>query len=507
MLIQLGNLRSKVEAATPEELKWLQDFLQFEDAAARFRPGAQAQIGLYVPHNRTFPSGLLSSVVREVKTQNLPFSIEVLDARHRPGEPDITTDMSYLRDYQLDSVHAVWKRTRGILWLPTGAGKTTIAVGCVHSIPGNWLFCVNQTDLILQAAERYESVLGEKPGIIGDSEWRPDPKQRFTAATMQTLHARLSKPETQKFLAGITGLIVDEAHTLPAGTFWRVASLMPNAYWRVGLSGTPLARSDRRSVLVIAGIGDIIHRVEPQLLIERGYLSRPDIKMIQLRQTVPDHSLTYPEFRRRYVIDSKARNAAVMEAVDKVDKPALVFFNEKRHGRILKALCEARKWETAFVDGNDETSVRRSLIKQLEAGRKEVIVCSNVFTTGVDIPTLRGGVNAAGGKSPIQTLQRLGRGLRVVDGKTSFDWWDIADSGYKYFNSHTEERINAYRVEGYPVQFVPSIAGQLLADKDAKEAKQHKASIKNMKLSEIDFATMNDMQSVRDAESESELFG
>ncbi len=506
MLLTLGNLRCKVETATAEELAWLQGFLQFDDAAARYKPGAKAQIGLFVPHNRTFPSGLLSSVVREVKLQNLPYKIEVLDARHRPSDPVLDTDLSYLREYQLDSVHAVWKRTRGILWLPTGAGKTTIAVACVHSIPGNWLFCVNQTDLVMQAAERYEAVLGEKAGIIGDTVWKPDPNRRFTAATMQTLHARIMKPEVQAYLKTIDGLIVDEAHTLPAGTFWRTASLMPNAYWRVGLSGTPLARSDSRSVLVIAGLGDIIHRVEPQLLIDLGFLSRPDIKMMQLRQKVAEPEISYPEFRRKYVIDSKARNAAVMEAVDKVDKPALVFFNEIRHGKILRKLCESRHWETAFVDGKDETAVRRSLIKQLEAGRKEVIVCSNVFTTGVDIPSLRGGVNAAGGKSPIQTLQRLGRGLRVVDGKNSFDWWDMADSGHRYFNTHTEERINAYKIEGYPVQFVPSIAGQLLADTAAREAKQHKQAIKNMRLADIDFGAMNDQQTAKLAEAESELF-
>lgn len=506
MWIQLTNAYCKVINAKPEEKEWLQSFLQFDDGKAQYRKGARQQISLYNAFADTFPSGLLSMVVREIRERAVsePNSVaarikpEIMDARKRPGDPlgDDEWDHSFLRDYQFEAVKLVHKRTRGILWHPTAAGKTQTAVGTVISLPSaKWLFLVNQADLVHQAKARYEKITGAKAGIIGDGEL--DFSDTFTAATFQTLFSRISKPgskgyaEILAFLDSITGLIVDEAHTVAAGTFWRVISLLKNAYWRVGLSGTPLARTDKRSVLVLAAIGDIIQRILPQTLIDAGYLSLPSIKMIRLKQVVSEGAnITYAQFRRKYIVDSRARNAAIVEAVDKVEKPALVFVREIKHGRILRKVLQQRGFNVEFVFGKDEVSRRQFLIKQLEQQKLDVIVCSNVFTTGVDIPSLAGGVNASGGKSPIETLQRLGRGLRVVDGKSTFDWYDIYDTGFKYLDEHTEERVDTYRAEGYEVLESNSTTGQHMANEAALQAKMDKALNKKgaKKLTEVDMS-------------------
>lgn len=496
MWLQLTNAHTKVLRAAPEEKAWLKDFLRFDDGKAAYRKGAKETISLYNEYTDTFPSGLLSMTLKELRDRGLPFKAEVMDARKRTGDPDTECDLSFLREYQQESVRIVQKRTRGILWLPTAAGKTQIAVGIVKSIPSaRWLFLVNQADLVHQGKARYEKITGEEAGIIGDGEYKIG--EKLTCATFQTLFSKISKPnsagfgEVVTFLRSVTGVIVDEAHTLAAGTFWRVLSMLPNAYWRIGLSGTPLARTDKRSILVLAAIGDVIHRIQPQTLIDLGYLSLPSIKMLRLKQAVSEgNGITYQQFRRKYIVDSRARNAAVLEAVDKVEKPALVFVREIKHGRVLRKLLAQRGYKTEFVFGADEVTKRQLLIKQLEQRKLDVIVCSNVFTTGVDIPSLAGGVNASGGKSPIETLQRLGRGLRVVDGKSTFDWYDIFDTGYKYLDEHTAERADTYRAEGYQVVEVQSITAQALADQAALQAKLDKAEGKRgaRKLTEIDFS-------------------
>jgi superfamily II DNA or RNA helicase len=68
---------------------------------------------------------------------------------------------------------------------------------------------------------------------------------------------------------------------------------------------------------------------------------------------------------------------------------------------------------------------------------------------------VRAGVNAAGGKSVIKALQRLGRGMRVAEGKSGIAWTDFSDIGHPWLEKHSKARVNAYKTEGYEVSFVP----------------------------------------------------
>ena len=102
--------------------------------------------------------------------------------------------------------------------------------------------------------------------------------------------------------------------------------------------------------------------------------------------------------------------------------------------------------------GKDVVPVEEFLAK-LKAGVLDVCVSSAVFQDGVNVPNLASVVVATGYKSTIATLQRLGRGSRVTEDKTTFEVWDIADEG-AFGSKHTEARHKAYTREGYDVTFV-----------------------------------------------------
>ena len=46
----------------------------------------------------------------------------------------------------------------------------------------------------------------------------------------------------------------------------------------------------------------------------------------------------------------------------------------------------------------------------------------------------------------IDTLQSIGRGLRLSDGKRFFEWIDIADTGHKWLADHTADREATYKL-------------------------------------------------------------
>lgn len=247
----------------------------------------------------------------------------------------------------------------------------------------------------------------------------------------------------------VNGVVAHNCHVLPADSYLSVINRTKNAYWRVGLSGTPLARGDRRSVLAIGAIGKIIHRVRADALVEAGILARPKIKMVPVSQE--SDKPTYQGVYGELVVRSPKRNRAVVAAVRAAEKPCMVFVKELKHGRILEEMLGRAGLSVSFVSGQHSTDWRRSHVKGLEQGRFDALIASVVFQEGIDIPDLRSVVIACGGKSVIAALQRVGRGMRKAAGKDTFQVWDLADDGCKMLKRQAQARMRAYLAEKFEV--------------------------------------------------------
>lgn len=457
MWLELGNLHTKLVRYEDEERRWLREYLSFEDVQARFRKWKRGdgRIHQFNLSNDTFPAGFTRMVMEAALEEG--FKVEVLDKRVPPAtEPDASVDLEWLRGYQREAVDICLKRTRGILWMPTGAGKTEVFAGLTLQVPGRWLFLVHRTGLVHLAADRVEKRTGLTVGRIGEGEWEGfshDRDVRVVCATFQTVHAAMaSKKEEHReaaleLLDSAIGVCIDECHTLPADSFWRVAMSTRNAYYRIGLSGTPLARGDKRSVLAIGALGGVIFRLKPDVLIEAGVLAKPKVRMLPLVQesTQPTWAGVYSEL----VVKSERRNQLIVEAAKRALKPCLVFVKEIHHGKVLDSMLSKAGLSSSFVYGSHSTEWRSSHVKRLIQGGLDVLVCSVVFQEGVDIPSLRSVVVASGGKSDIATLQRVGRGMRVEEGKTEFEVYDVLDRGNRWTEGHARQRMRAFAREGY----------------------------------------------------------
>ena len=468
MRIEVDCASARVTVGTPEERAWLREYLVYDDPQARFHNGERF-VQLVNPVDDSFPAGFAGKVRKAAATRTHssgrldPIDVELVDVRKRPPDRQ-EVDLSWLRPYQRQAVETALTRTRGIVQIPTGGGKSLVAAAIIASVPtARWLVCVPQSDLLEQFAKHLRERLGEEPGIIGDGHWNP---QRVTVATFQTLSRRMSKAKDQAayaFMRSVQGLICDEVHSVAAGTFAFVASKATNAFYRLGISATPLDRSDRKSIYVLGQFAGVIHRTTSAELRANGYLAEATIRMARLEQGcgAPTWQGVYGEC----VVRSKPRNALVAEMAARVAKPALVFVSQVKQGRTLMPLLKAKGLRADFVWGEDDTEERRAAIKALVEGRLDVIVASNVFAQGVDIPSLAGIVNAAAGMSVILTLQRLGRGTRVTESKRAFECWDVLDDGNRHLAKHGRQRLDVYEREGFTVEVVEAadLVGTTLA--------------------------------------------
>jgi superfamily II DNA or RNA helicase len=457
MKIRLENTRSKITERSAEEHVWLDDFLSFREAV--FRKGrfgvtrTEQLTSMFNKKNDTFPSGLLPQIKKAAHECGVELHID--DGRVPICDYDLGANLEWLYDYQFEAVQAVAKTQRGILHLTTGAGKTDIFCGLCKAFPCHWLFVVHRADLMHQAAERWKKRGGHEPGICGDSTWAPDPKRRLTVATFQTLSRGLSNKDKKvlDLLRDAEALCVDENHTCAANEFNKVAMETRRAYYRVGLSGTPLDRSDKRAIYTIGALGPVIYRVKPKQLIDLGILAQPKIKAVKLTQQ--HKSEGWQAAYKHLVAQSHVRNVLIVELAKKAAKPSFVFVKNVDHGKLLTKALRESGIKTEFVWGQKATSTRAQAIKDLRYGNLDVIVCSVIFQEGIDVPELKSVINAAGMKSTIAALQRIGRGMRSDGGKKAdFEVWEVFDRGNKHIQAHALARMRAYKKEGHTVEIV-----------------------------------------------------
>lgn len=466
MLIKLANLTAKVAVATDDELEWLEDYLSFPDERQKHRRRSHwsdGKIHMMSSANNSFPAGFIDVVRKAGKEEKI--KIDVLDERKVPCLPDPRADIGWLYAHQKEAAEVAREEERGVFWHVTAAGKTEVMVAVGEIYPIRWGIFVHRKDLLHQTAERFLRRTGERVGIIGDGYY--DIK-RITIAMFNSVYAKLRSRGKQKksieaWLQSLKGTMTDECHVAPAKTFWRVEMATPNAYFRYGFSGTPFARSDKKSIFTWGAIGPVIHRVTAERLIKAKIIARPKIRMVPVKQMIEGD--TWHEAYANGVKFSKPRNKALAQLAQLATKPCLLFVKEIDHGKLIERSLTSKGVSTEFVWGAKKTEVRQAAIRRLVHGDTDVLICNVIFQEGIDIPELQSVIIGSGGKSTIMALQDIGRGMRRHDRqgreiKAEFEVYDIFDEGCgcasdrkhrgcKWMERHRRKRIAAYSVEKY----------------------------------------------------------
>jgi superfamily II DNA or RNA helicase len=108
-----------------------------------------------------------------------------------------------------------------------------------------------------------------------------------------------------------------------------------------------------------------------------------------------------------------------------------------------------------FIYGGTDVEAREEVRKLTDKLDNAIIIASfGVFSTGVNIPSIENVIFASPSKSKIRNLQSIGRGLRLKNGKTHCNLFDISDDlSWKSKKNHTmnhfTERLKTYTEEQF----------------------------------------------------------
>jgi superfamily II DNA or RNA helicase len=153
------------------------------------------------------------------------------------------------------------------------------------------------------------------------------------------------------------------------------------------------------------------------------------------------------------IVHSNQRNSAVIRALNDClkipDSRILILVNHVEHAENLINL-DQKNLADALVHGKTPLKQRKAKLQEFTAGDRKILLgTASLFGEGFDAPMLSHLINAAGGKSPIQIVQRAGRSSRVADGKSMGYVVDFFDSHLRTLSNHRILRAEIYQSLGY----------------------------------------------------------
>jgi len=248
---------------------------------------------------------------------------------------------------------------------------------------------------------------------------------------------------------------VSNCHGLKADIVRSVAENMTNADIRLGFTGTmPDPKSDY--MLIEGVLGPVVDRVMPGELIKLKKISDIQINIINLQypQEIVTHyeQATY-EAEKQFVETNENRNTAIVNVAKKYaskGKNTLILVKKIDHGKTIMSMLEEKGIKAHMVCGDTKIDDRNHVRYELEKSGGNVVVATvGVYSTGVSIKRLHCVIFASAGKSKIQTLQSVGRGLRKHQSKKKLQLYDFAEN-LKFSSSHLKKRVKFYEKNDFP---------------------------------------------------------
>jgi superfamily II DNA or RNA helicase len=241
----------------------------------------------------------------------------------------------------------------------------------------------------------------------------------------------------------------DECHTSSVGSKWYSVCNKINAFFRYGGTGS-LPIEDEKSMKLLSVTGEVIHKVTSQELEKQKLIARPIISIYTINKPKVSKELRWHDIYYSGIVTNNIRNKIIVKLIKENEK-VLCLVTRLEHGSILLKELLKEGVKSEFIHGVNNVSIRQKAFSDLEKGKLDCVISSSISDEGVNCPKIETVVLAGAGASEIKLIQRLGRGMRIAEGKDSFKVIDFQDNTHKILLLHSMRRQKKYRNESFQV--------------------------------------------------------
>jgi superfamily II DNA or RNA helicase len=409
----------------PRGKAWV-DFATWDDRIERFR----------------LPAIQYRDLVETLQAEGTPFTDQAKEFAAIALTPSLEMQPYPHQQEALDAW--VGAGRRGVIVLPTAAGKTYLAQMAMQATPRTTLITVPTLDLMHQW---YAHLIAAFPdaeiGLLGGGSRDRTP---ILVATYDSAAIHAESLGNRYAL-----LICDECHHLPSD-FNRVIAEYAIAPYRLGLTATP-DRTDGRHADLDTLLGSVVYYRTAEDLAGKALADHEIIQIkVKLSQQERDRYEHLIQTRNAFLQNSNIWLGSVQgwqrfvqaSAQSQAGRRAMLAHREAKaialgtEGklRILADLLAEHHPAQTLIFTNDNATVyrisqeflipalthqtpvkeRHEILQQFREGKYKTLVASHVLNEGVDVPEASVAILLSGTGSAREYIQRLGRVLRK--GKT-----------------------------------------------------------------------------------------
>ena len=372
-----------------------------------------------------------------------------------------------LREYQAAALSA-WElsQARGVIVLPTGSGKTRLALAAMARRRRRTL-CLVPTRVLL---EQWRGVLADfYDGPIGQYG---DGHRELEAVTVATFASAFHHMEALGNRFDL--LVVDEAHHFGSGTGDEALELCA-APARLGLTGTPPVRqlqSKRLAELIgpvvyCQRVSDLMGEYLAPLRIvtllldltpdeRRAYAAAVAIYLPVVRQFFRQaRGAPWQDFQAAAIRTDSGRRALAAWRRSR----ELTRFTEAKQATLARLLAENRRSRVLVFTGDNDSAYqiardhcimpitrdigraeRRRALESFSTGELRVLVSTRVLNEGIDVPDAQTAILVGGRQGIREYQQRVGRLLRPAPGKEATVYELVTRNTHEIRNSRNGRR-------------------------------------------------------------------
>ena len=358
--------------------------------------------------------------------------------------------------HQDEAIVQFMSERRGILNMATGTGKTQTALKIIRKLFADGaiktvIISTEGNDLLGQWSVQVSKLVLEQPGMfhlyrhfgsrLGNihrdiQNFLLDKKNAILITSNENLNKALRNLTPQEKRE--TLLIHDEVHGIGSPANRKALHGLSNDItWVLGLSATPEREYDEEgNKFINEYIGPIIFEYGLESAIEDGILCPFNYYPIEYQSTQEDRngvSAVYAQKAARAAEGNPMSDTELAIAISRVYKlskaklplfddfikkhqellkRSIIFVEEMRYGEdVLKIIHQYRPdFHTYYADDEVET------LRRFATGELECLVTCHKVSEGIDIKSLENVILFASAKAKLETIQRIGRCLRVDPG-------------------------------------------------------------------------------------------
>jgi superfamily II DNA or RNA helicase len=410
------------------------------------------------------------AIVEHLRDNQLPYQDEARAYQPVPWQVRTSRDPF---PHQTEALEIWWReRGRGVVVLPTGTGKTHLAVMAIQRAARPAIVLTPTIDLLNQWYDELVTAFEVPIGLLGGGYYDFQP---LTVTTYDSAYIHLERWGNR------FGLIVfDECHHLPGPTY-AMAAVGSIAPFRLGLTATP-ERADGQQVLLPELIGPIVYQREIKQLageflaeyrVERRYveLSAEEEERYrhareQYRSFVEERGIAMGGARgwQRFLRET-CRSPAGRAAFQAFREQKRIALAAPGKLRLLERLLAkhasdrvliftydnatvyeiARRFLVPAITHQTKTKERRQILLRFHDGEYPILATSQVLNEGVNVPAANVGIILSGTGSVREHVQRLGRLLRKHGDKQAILYEVVAHGTAEEFTSDRRRQHHAYR--------------------------------------------------------------